>query len=90
MAAAGPRKKAGMMESLSVMVQIRRVMVCGQFFQTPKAIVLPQICCLVQLHGFMLGSQVECEGDKGTVRRRSCLDQTLEGPGSASRPRWAP
>lgn len=39
----------------------------------PSVIALPQICRLVQLHGFMLGSQVECEGDKGAVRRRSHL-----------------
>jgi len=71
MAAAGLSKKVDVTESLSAAGADKNSYGVWPVTSNPSVIALPQICPLVQLHGFMLGSQVECEGGKGAVSRRT-------------------
>lgn len=70
MAAAGLRKKVDAIESSSATGADKNSYGGWSITSNPSVIALPQTCLVVQLHGFMLGSQVECEGGKGTVSRR--------------------
>lgn len=70
MAASGLRKTVDAIESSSATGADKNSYGGWPVTSNPSVTAFPQTCLLVQLHGFMLGSQVECEGGKGTVSRR--------------------